>query len=92
MTVVVLSPVGRSGLFSLVSTRQVVASPPVLVKTMAGLTTRSLTRVCAPALTSAGGALTVKDTVADAVVSAVLAATMLTTTVPVVASNGVPVI
>ena len=74
------------------SITQVAASPPVLVRGMAGLTSWSTIKVCAPALTSDGAWLTVMSTDADEDSSAELAATILTVTAPAVALIGVPVI
>ena len=88
---------GRSGLSSLVSTRQVVTSPPVLAKTMAGVNVWPLTRVTAVAAWSAGattiggGAITVRSIKATAEPCS-FSAMMVMVTAPSLDPVGVPVI
>ena len=73
---------GRSGWLLAVSTAQLVTSPPVLAKTMAGVNAWPVNKVTAVASVSAGamttgaGSLTVIMTVAVAVPTALVAVTL----------------
>ena len=97
VAVATLRLAGRSGLSLEVSTAQLAASPPVLVKTMAGLASSPAIKMRAWASVMAGagsvvvvGAMVIR-TMADEDPKA-LVATIVTSTEPSVGPVGVPVI
>ena len=98
MAVPTVRPAGKSGLFSLMSTRQVLTSPPVLVKSMAGLTgtpaisVLSIASASTGASTASSGRSITVMAIAAVEEPSSFSAMTVTTTAPALASVGVPVI